>query len=108
MKSPFEDIDKAFLPFYTDAVAVKTADGRLTTLHVSVFQDATGDPLSEGAMETDRRDLAIVCLERDWPWVKRNVKRGDELTHAATGRRYKVSEVEDDFAVGKVIRAREA
>jgi len=77
MKSPFDDIDKAFLPFYSDAFAVTTKDGRKTTLHVCVFTDMTEEPLSEGAFETERAGASLVCREEDWPWVKGNLARGD-------------------------------
>lgn len=106
MKSPFADIDQAFLPFFDSAFAVTTKDGRKTTIRASLFADMTGDPFSEGAMETGRKDIVLVCREEDWPWIKANVSRGDRLVSDGSAAEYRVSQVEDDFTVGKIIRAR--
>lgn len=107
MRSPFTNIDKAFAPFYTDFFSVKTKDGKKTTLRTCLFQNMTGEPFSEDAMETDRQDIMLICKEEDWPWVKKNVSRGDLIQSDSSGKKYRVSEVEDDFGVGKMIRARE-
>lgn len=107
MKSPFDDIDKSFLPFFTDAFAVATKSGKKTTLHVSLFIDATDTPIADMAMETERRVVSMVCNEDDWPWVKENLARGDSLTDVKTQRKYSVTSVEDDAVIGKIIHARE-
>lgn len=108
MNSPFEEInDIAFLPFYTDAFSVETKGGKKTTLHVCLFTDMTEQPLSEGAFETERKAVSLVCKEEDWPWVKDNLARGDTIVDAKTLRKYSVTEVEDDPAIGKIVHARE-
>lgn len=108
MNSPFDNNDKAFLPFYTDAFSVTTKDGKKTTLHVSLFNDATSDTLTESAFESDGRNVSLICLERDWPFVKQNLSRGDEIVDMKTLRKYSVTEVDDDAAIGKIIHARES
>lgn len=107
MTSPFDNIDIAFLPFFSDSFSVVTKDGKKTTLHVCLFTDMTEQPLSEGAFETERKAVSLVCLERDWPWVQKNISRGDEIVDAKTLRKYSVTEVEDDPAIGKIVHARE-
>lgn len=107
MKSPFEDIDKAMLPFFTDAFAVKTKDGKKTTLHVSLFFSMTDDPITDAAMEADRKTVILACREEDWPFISKNLSRGDEITDAKTLKKYTVTTVEDDNVIGKTIYARE-
>ena len=107
MNSPFDDIDKAFLPFFTDAFAVTTKDGKKTTLHVCLFTDMTEQPLSEGAFETERKAVSLVCSEDDWPWVKDNLARGDTVVDTKSLRKYSVTSIDDDPAIGKMIHARE-
>lgn len=106
MKCPFDNVDMAFEPFYNDAFAVTTKDGKKTTLSTCVFTCMTGDPLAEDTMETERKDIMLLCREEDWPWVKANVSRGDSLERY-DGTKFKVTLVEDDFTMGKLIHARE-
>lgn len=105
--SPFDNIDIAFLPFFSDSFSVTTKDGKKTTLHVSLFTDYTDEPITDSAFDADRKRVSLVCLERDWPWVKDNLARGDTIVDAKTLRKYSVTEVEDDPAIGKIVHARE-
>jgi len=108
MTSPFDNInDIAFLPFFDSAFSVTTKDGKKTTLHVSLFTDYTDEPITDSAFDADRKRVSLVCLERDWPWVQKNISRGDEIVDAKTLRKYTVESVYDDSALGKIIYARE-
>lgn len=107
MNSPFDDIEKSFLPFFTDAFAVSTKDGKRTTIHVSLFIDMTDDTISDEAMETERRIVSLLCSEKDWPWVKANLSRGDTLIDVKTQYKFSVTSVQDDLTIGKIIHARE-
>lgn len=96
----------AFEPFYNDVFSATTKNGKKTTLHTCMFACMTGDPLVEDAMETERKDIMLLCREEDWPWVKTNLSRGDSLERG-DGMKFKVTSVEDDFTMGKLIHARE-
>lgn len=54
MKSPFENIDGAFCPFFDETITIQSKDGSSGTFEVSCFTDGTADPLTDDMMETDR------------------------------------------------------
>ena len=107
MRSPFENIDGAFVPFFGEDITVSTKDGRSGVFPVCVFTDGTADPLTEDMMETDREDINIVFRKCDWPFVK-GLVRGDQIMRERNGKKYAVSQAKMDNALGWVVAAREA
>ena len=106
MKSPFTDIDGAFMPFFDEEIVVTTNDGRTMMLSASIFTDGTSDPLTDGMMETEREDMTFLFRKCDWAFVK-TLKRGDEIQRNANSKKYSVSEAKLDNALGWVVSARE-
>ena len=74
---------------------------------VCVMTDNNGDPLSEDLVDSSREDISIVACKSDWAFVKA-LERGDKLTRVCVGKNYVVQEVVEDFAMGFVIKARQA
>lgn len=107
MTSPFLHIDKAFAPFFTEKISVKTNDGKRTSvLNVSVFTDGTSDPLTTDMMETEREDMTFVFNKKDWPFVK-ELQRGATIRRMMNSKEYSVSEAKFDEALGWIVTARE-
>lgn len=105
MTSPFDNTDKAFDVFYSEAVVV-THKGERQTLEVNIFTDATADPLDDSAMDTDREDILLVFNRKDWGYVSK-LGRGDTVERTANnGVAYKVSSARHDAVMGWVVRAR--
>lgn len=107
MKSPFRHIDSAFDVFYDETILVECKDGKKQTLMACVMTDNTGDPLSEDMVDSTREDLNIVSRHCDWAFVQK-LERGDKLTRICMNKKYVVQEVVEDFAMGFVIKARQA
>lgn len=104
MKSPWHEIDRAFAPMFDEEVALIAQDGRRTTARCAVFDDWTGDPLADGMMDTQRRDVHFVVRREDWPFAK-TLKRGAKAERA-DGSEWSVYEVREDASLGLVLDAR--
>lgn len=107
MKSPFENIDGAFAPFYDETITIQSKDGSSGTFEVSCFTDGTADPLTDDMMETDREDITFLFKKCDWAFVKK-LQRGATIQRMANSKKYSVSEAKLDNALGWVVTAREA
>lgn len=107
MKSPFRHIDSAFDVFYDETILVECKDGKKQTLDVCVFTDNTGDVLAQDMIDTDREDISIVVKREDWQFLG-NVGIQDTITRFVNNKcvKYKVSDVLDDYLMGKVVKAR--
>lgn len=110
MKSPWENIDKAFEPMFNEPIAVTCKRDNKTieqTIVCSVFSATTGEPLVDEALETDRVDLDFVCKRVDWKFVH-TLRRGDTLKRVGLFKKpeYVVMSVIEDDVMGLVIQAR--
>lgn len=107
MKSPFEHIDSAFDVFYDEQILVECKDGRKQTLTACVFTDNTGDVLAQDMIDTDREDISIAVRREDWALLQ-NIEIQDSIHRIVNGKcvKYKVSDVLDDYSMGKVVKAR--
>ena len=110
MKSPWENINRAFEPFYADVAVVTFERNNVVdrqTLNVCVFNDMDGEPLAENSIETTREDILIHCKRCDWSIIKK-FRRGDEVQiQSRENVVYTFSEVINDFHFGIVVKARE-
>ena len=52
-KSPFTDIDAAFIPMFDETLTLKRKNGEQTTIEAAVFIDNTAEPFSDDMMETE-------------------------------------------------------
>ena len=105
MQSPFTDIDAAFDVFYDERVVISHG-GERQTLDVNIFTDATGDALTDAAMDTDREDILLVFQKKDWGYMSKLV-RGDTIERTAcNGLKYKVVDSRHDAIMGWVLHAR--
>ena len=106
MKSPFENIDRAFCPFFDESITIKTKDGTTGIFEVSCFVDGTADPLTDDMIDTEREDITFLFRKSDWSFVK-NLQRGASIHRVANGKKYAVSQAKLDNALGWVVTARE-
>lgn len=108
MNSPFTGTHAAFEVFYDETVSITTKDGKRDTFPVAVFTDGYSDPLDDSMMETDRTDVRFIFKRRDWSFIQK-VERGAEIIRFTENRKkYVVSEVKYDSALGWIITARES
>lgn len=105
MKSPFRNINLAFKPMFDEHVIVKQKNGTITTVLACVFLDNTGDALSETSMESSREDIVIAFSGKDICAFINTLKRGDKVERES-GRLYAITEVVDDFVLGRIVKAR--
>lgn len=72
MTSPFRHTDKAFEPFFTEKVSVRTNDGKRTSvLYAAVFTTGQAEPLADDDMlDTEREDMTFVFRKREWPFIQ--------------------------------------
>ena len=107
-KSPWKDIDDAFIPMFTESVIVSGKHGQNAfkqTIEAAVFVDMTGDALSEN-IDTDMEDINIIFNQKDWAFVQKLV-RGDQIERTMlNGIKYKIQEVKHDSLMGWVVKAR--
>lgn len=105
MKNPWEIVD-AFDPMFDESIEIITDNCNLT-LECAVFADATGDALSPDLVETNRIDINIVVRKNDWP-VLENVHTNNIVKRTVAGKvvTYAVTDLVDDAAIGKLIKAR--
>ncbi len=103
MCSPFDNIDGAFEPFYTDDVIIETTGGKRQTLACVVFDSALDEAITDESMDTDRAFLDFVFPRRDWDFAKL-LRRGDSVTWREM--KLKVQSVDDDSAMGVIVHAR--
>lgn len=107
MKSPWTGNEKAFDPMFDESVTIHgNRDGVefRQTIATSIFQDITGDSLTEDTIDTDREDVNAVCRQEDYAFVH-SLRRGDFLERGS-GKKYKVKEIKNDSIMGLVITAR--
>jgi len=104
MKDPFENIDIAMEPFWTDTIIATLKTGEAQTLAVSVFDDVEDEPMTDTMMDTDRRRILVMARDADWAFIQK-MKRGDTLSYA--NETYCAIEVKNDPQIGIVIRARQ-
>ena len=77
-----------------------------STLECVVFVDMTGDAFSSDANNTEREDIVVSIHPSCFGYVQK-IKRGDSIFRPQNNKRYKVSEIKNDVAMGWIIRARE-
>lgn len=51
--TPFRDVSDAFAPFFDKSINIKTKTGLNTTVRCAIMDDATGDDIPDGMMDTD-------------------------------------------------------
>lgn len=104
MKNPYDlkDFDRAFDPMFTDEIVVETSKGS-QTLKCVVFTDNTSDVLTNDMIDSDIEEISINIRKEDW-WVMDEIEVGDSISR--NNQQYKVTNVVDDFALGKVIKVR--
>ena len=110
MKSPWENIDKAFEPMFQEPVLVTCKRNNKTieqTILCSVFSSTTGEPLVDDSLETDRVDLDFVFKRQDWKFIN-TLKRGDSIQRVGLFKKpeYAVMSVVEDDVMGLVVKAR--
>jgi len=100
------DIHDAFDPMFDEEVVIESG-GRRQTLKCVVFADNSGDALMNDIPETNRSDIAIQVRHQDWAFVN-TLELGDKVKRTINGKviEYGISEVVDDFTMGKRILAR--
>lgn len=107
--NPWEGNDKAFEPMFTESVSVHGARGDSEincTVKAVVFTDCTGVAFGSDSVNTDREDITVSVAPGSWGYVKK-IRRGDTVFRPFNAKRYRVSDVKNDIAVGWVITARE-
>ena len=104
MNSPWDDIDEAFEPFYTDAIIIDTQSGK-HTLSVVVFNDATSEVINSSMTNTEVQYIQVICKTSDWPYVKL-MQIGDKFHVVSTNSEYSVDDVAHDATLGILINAR--
>lgn len=104
--NPFHNIESAFDVFFTEGVIVKLRDGSTHTIQACVMADNTGDVITDTAVDTNREDISILAKKCDWEWVSSKISVGDNVERL-NGKRYAVMNVVEDFALGKIIKARQ-
>lgn len=106
MRSPFHNISAAFVPMFDEAITIKTTDGKRDSFDIIVFTNGDGEPLSEDMMETDREDIDILFKKEDWSFAQ-HLERGAEIERMCLHKKYSVSSVRYDSALGWIVTARE-
>lgn len=104
MKNPFEDMDSAFEVMYTEPITMKTVEG-VCSLNACVMTDGTIEPLADEILESDVEQITILLKKTDWCLIDK-IKRGDEITLVNSNKKYAVSDLLNDFALGWIIKAR--
>lgn len=61
MHNPWDDIEEAFEPMFTDAIAIDGNSGR-QTLKVVVFDATDNEALSEDMVDSDRKYVDIYFM----------------------------------------------
>ena len=111
MTDPFADMDSAFEPFFRDYVSihgVREKDILNQTIPCSVFDDVEADPMSQDMVDSDIRQIQFLGMQKDWAFLEK-LRIGDELSFASQpDKKYTVSSVRHDSAMGIIVAAREA
>lgn len=107
MRSPWTNTDNAFEPMFNDVIEIVCSNGNRQTLSCVLLTDGTGEVLTNEMIGTDRQDISLNIKKEDW-WFLKNVEIGDIINREVNGTKmtYSVSEIVDDFLMGKVIKAR--
>lgn len=106
MTNPFENIEKAFEPFYSEDVVVKCKDGDQHSVKAFIMTDNTTDP-DEDFLDTDVEVLNFIidkCCKCDFLY---KVQRGDTVMRYINNKQYAVANVVEDFALGIIIKAKQ-
>lgn len=104
MHNPWDDIEEAFEPMFTDAIAVDSAANR-QTLQVIVFNDGSADVVSPDLAATDIERIQVVVRRGDWAGVEL-MKVGDRFEVLSTGKKYAIDSVDHDRTLGITLHAR--
>lgn len=99
-------LEDAFDPMFNEDIEIYIGGTRVT-VKCAIFVDSNGEVLSDDMLDTDRRDINIFIRQRDWVLLK-NVNVNDIVRRTVGGNvvEYAVSELVDDMAMGKIIKAR--
>ena len=111
MTDPFKDTTSPFEPFFTESVSIHAQrdDGKTMnqTIPCSVFDDVEADPMSQDMVESDIRQIQFLGRQMDWAFLEK-LRIGDELRFASQpDKKYAVSSVKHDNAMGIIVAARE-
>ena len=87
-------------------MAVKTNEGKRTSLQAAIFTDGMADPMSDDMLDTEREDVTFVFAKKDWPFVQ-TLKRGATVTRCCTNKTYAISDVKLDECFGWCVTARQ-
>lgn len=108
-RSPWENIDNAFVPMYNECVVVKFARGERKynqTLKCCVFIDNTDVSFDDSTIDTKMEQIIVQIRKEDYAFVKQ-LRRGDTIERPEmNGKKYKVEEVVKDGLMDWVIKAR--
>ena len=100
-----DNTTSAFAPFFDKEAIATTKDGQSQTIIVSVFAEGEDETLTDDMMDTRRNAIQLLARTADW-WFIKKLERGDRLTLNEIN--YTISEIRHDFALGMVIKARQA
>lgn len=100
-------MEKAMKPMFNDVIEIVCSNGNRQTLDCVLLTDGTGEVLTDEMLDTDRQDISLTIKKEDW-WYLKNIKIGDIINREVNGTimTYSISEIVDDFLMGKVIKAR--
>lgn len=110
MTNPWNDIDKAFAPMFTETVSVsgKRKDNKSfkTNVEVCIFTDNTSDVISDSALDSDSESILVSFKRDDWQFVN-SLKRGDVIERVEwPDSKYVVQDVLKDMVMGYVVKAK--
>lgn len=109
MRNPFEQIDEAFGPMFTECVQLRAKSGSRKleqSVRAAVFNDATAEEFSDSSLATECEYISVVADSKDVQVVK-GLKVGDEIIRYETNQKtYLVQSCVYDAGMGYVIRAR--
>lgn len=110
MTNPWKDTDKAFLPMFTETIAVsgsrKDNKSFKTNVEVCIFTDNTSDVISDTALDSDSESVLVSFKRDDWQFVN-SLKRGDVIERVDLfGQKYAVQNVVKDATMGYVVKAK--
>ena len=109
MKNPWK-IDSPFEPMFDEFIkvtATRNAKTLTQTVQCCVFNDATGDVLYDGNVQTERQDITIYFRKDDWKFVE-SLQTGDKISRLSTNLEYVISDVKQDAFYGWFVTARGA
>jgi len=106
MRSPFDNMEGAFEPFFAEKVSVTTKDGETAMLNAAVFTCGQSDPIQDADMlDTEREDITFLFRSSDWPFVQK-LTRGAKARVVSTCEEYAVMDARLDAHMGCCVTAR--